>query len=214
MDYGGFRRLLFPNCSQVGAVNPWQLGHERKGSEISQLNSLKFVLTPLHATRTLVLSSRTSRQEARGRSGRRTAGTESGRESTRPTPGRPVSEAVRLVPASALLPLQRRGAFASESVIEAAPSPCHVRPRRQSRALPRPKVAEVARRRRSAQATKEFLKRLASKEDLEEIAWRLRSTMIKPNQSLGFVSAAQLEEVVSDAANVAPTASRKPQLNE
>jgi hypothetical protein len=57
-------------------------------------------------------------------------------------------------------------------------------------------------------------KRLASKEDMEEIAWRLRSTMTKPNQSLGFVSAAQLEEVVSQAANVAPTASGKPKLNE
>ena len=57
-------------------------------------------------------------------------------------------------------------------------------------------------------------KRLASKEDMEEIAWRLRSTMTKPNQSLGFVSAAQLEEVESEDAKVAPTASGKPRLNE
>jgi hypothetical protein len=57
-------------------------------------------------------------------------------------------------------------------------------------------------------------KRLASKEDMEEIAWRLRSTMTKPNQSLGFVSTAQLEEVVFEAAKVVPTASGKPKLNE
>ena len=38
-------------------------------------------------------------------------------------------------------------------------------------------------------------RRLASKEDMEEIAWRLRSTMTRPNQSLGFVSAAQLQEI-------------------
>jgi hypothetical protein len=35
-------------------------------------------------------------------------------------------------------------------------------------------------------------KRLASKEDMEEIAWRLRSTNGKPTMGLGFVSAAQL----------------------
>lgn len=57
-------------------------------------------------------------------------------------------------------------------------------------------------------------KRLASKEAMEEIAWRLRSTTTKPNQSLGFVSAAQLLEVESEAAKVAPTASEKPKLNE
>lgn len=57
-------------------------------------------------------------------------------------------------------------------------------------------------------------KRLASKEDMEEIAWRLRSTTTKPNQSLGFVSAAQLQEVESEAAKVASTPSDEPKLNE
>jgi hypothetical protein len=50
---------------------------------------------------------------------------------------------------------------------------------------------------------------------MEEIAWRLRSTTTKPSQSLGFVSATQLQEIeseesedteISPAANVpAPT---------
>ena len=57
-------------------------------------------------------------------------------------------------------------------------------------------------------------KRLASKEDMEEIAWRLRSTITKPNQSLGFVSAAQFQEIESEAVKVAPTTSDKPKLNE
>jgi hypothetical protein len=49
-------------------------------------------------------------------------------------------------------------------------------------------------------------KRLASKEDMEEIAWRLRSTTSKPNQSLGFVSAAQLQEMESKDDELAPAA--------
>ena len=57
-------------------------------------------------------------------------------------------------------------------------------------------------------------KRLASKEDMEEIAWRLRSTTTKPNQNLGFVSVAQLQEIEPEAAKVAPTASDKPKLKE
>jgi hypothetical protein len=57
-------------------------------------------------------------------------------------------------------------------------------------------------------------KRLASKRDMEEIAWTLRSTTTKPNQNLGFVSAAQLQEVESEAAKVTPAASDKPKLNE
>ena len=48
-------------------------------------------------------------------------------------------------------------------------------------------------------------RRLASKEDMEEIAWKLRSTTTKPNQSLGFVSAAQLQEIESEAAEIAST---------
>jgi len=57
-------------------------------------------------------------------------------------------------------------------------------------------------------------KRLASKKDMEEIAWTLRSTTTKPNQSLGFVSSTQLQEVESEAAKVASTASDKPKLSE
>jgi hypothetical protein len=57
-------------------------------------------------------------------------------------------------------------------------------------------------------------KRLASKEDMEEIAWRLRSTITKPNQSLGFVSAAQLQEVESEAAKATRATSDEPKLNE
>jgi hypothetical protein len=48
-------------------------------------------------------------------------------------------------------------------------------------------------------------RRLASKEDMEEIAWKLRSTTTKPNQGLGFVSAAQLQEIESEAAEIAST---------
>jgi hypothetical protein len=49
-------------------------------------------------------------------------------------------------------------------------------------------------------------KRLASKEDMEEIAWRLRSTTTKPNQGLGFVSGAQLQEIESEDSEIAPAA--------
>ena len=49
-------------------------------------------------------------------------------------------------------------------------------------------------------------RRLASKEDMEEIAWRLRSTTTKPNQSLGFVSATQLQEIESEDSGIAPAA--------
>ena len=49
-------------------------------------------------------------------------------------------------------------------------------------------------------------RRLASKEDMEEIAWRLRSMTTKPNQSLGFVSATQLQEIESEDSEIAPAA--------
>jgi hypothetical protein len=49
-------------------------------------------------------------------------------------------------------------------------------------------------------------KRLANKEDMEEIAWRLRSTTTKPNQGLGFVSEAQLQEMESKDDELAPVA--------
>jgi hypothetical protein len=48
-------------------------------------------------------------------------------------------------------------------------------------------------------------RRLASKEAMEEIAWKLRSTTTKPNQSLGFVGAAQLQEIEPEAAEIAFT---------
>jgi hypothetical protein len=57
-------------------------------------------------------------------------------------------------------------------------------------------------------------KRLASKEDMEEIAWRLRSTMTKPKQSLGFVGAAQLQEIESEDPENAPAASDETKLQE
>jgi hypothetical protein len=57
-------------------------------------------------------------------------------------------------------------------------------------------------------------KRLASKRDMEEIAWPLRSTTTKPNQNLGFVSTAPFQEIESEAAEVAPTTSDNPKLNE
>jgi hypothetical protein len=41
-------------------------------------------------------------------------------------------------------------------------------------------------------------KRLASKEDMEEIAWRLRSTNGKPTRNVGFVSGANLGERESE----------------
>jgi len=50
-------------------------------------------------------------------------------------------------------------------------------------------------------------KRLASKEAMEEIAWTLRSTTTKPNQNLGFVNAAQFQEVESEAAKMVPKTS-------
>lgn len=57
-------------------------------------------------------------------------------------------------------------------------------------------------------------RRLASKEDMEEIAWRLRSTTTKPSQSLGFVSAAQLQEIESEDTEIAPAASDEPKQQE
>jgi len=55
-------------------------------------------------------------------------------------------------------------------------------------------------------------KRLASKTEMEEIAWFL--TTRKPGRSVGFVSAAQFREMESEAAKVAPTASDEQKLNE
>lgn len=55
-------------------------------------------------------------------------------------------------------------------------------------------------------------KRLASKEDMEEIAWKLRSTTTKPSQNLGFVSPAQLQEVESEDSLTGPSASKEANL--
>ena len=49
-------------------------------------------------------------------------------------------------------------------------------------------------------------RRLASKADMEEIAWHLKSTSTKPSQRLGFVSAAQLQEMESEEEEIAPAA--------
>ena len=55
-------------------------------------------------------------------------------------------------------------------------------------------------------------KRLASKTEMEEIAWFL--TTRKPGRSVGFVSAAKFREMESEAAKVTSTASDEPKLNE
>jgi hypothetical protein len=57
-------------------------------------------------------------------------------------------------------------------------------------------------------------RRLASKEDMEDIAWKLRSTTTKPSRSLGFVSAVQLQESESNDEEAAPAAFEEPKLNE
>jgi hypothetical protein len=55
-------------------------------------------------------------------------------------------------------------------------------------------------------------KRLASKEDMQEIAWNLRSTITRPIRSLGFVNAeiARHEDGDQDV----PPASGEPKLQE
>jgi hypothetical protein len=55
-------------------------------------------------------------------------------------------------------------------------------------------------------------KRLASKEDMEEIAWKLRSTTTKPSQNLGFVSPAQLQEIESEDSVTSESASKETNL--
>lgn len=55
-------------------------------------------------------------------------------------------------------------------------------------------------------------KRLASKEDMEEIAWKLRSTTTKPSQNLGFVSPAQLQEIESEDSVTSRSASKEANL--
>jgi hypothetical protein len=49
-------------------------------------------------------------------------------------------------------------------------------------------------------------KRLASKEDMEEIAWRLRSTNGKPTRNVGFVGGSDLGERESEDPEILPAA--------
>jgi hypothetical protein len=49
-------------------------------------------------------------------------------------------------------------------------------------------------------------RRLASKEDMEEIAWRLWSTNGKPTRNVGFVSGSDLEERESQDPEILPAA--------
>jgi hypothetical protein len=57
-------------------------------------------------------------------------------------------------------------------------------------------------------------KRLASKEDMEEIAWRLRSTTGKPARNVGFASGANLVELESKDPEILPAVSNEPKLKE
>lgn len=57
-------------------------------------------------------------------------------------------------------------------------------------------------------------RRLASKEDMEEIAWHLRSTTTKPNHNVGFVSGARPREIENEVPELLPAVSAKPKLNE
>jgi len=50
-------------------------------------------------------------------------------------------------------------------------------------------------------------RRLASKEDMEEIAWRLRSTTGKPTRNVGFVSGSDLRELKSEDPEIVPAVS-------
>lgn len=47
-------------------------------------------------------------------------------------------------------------------------------------------------------------KRLATKEDMVEIAWHLRSTTSKPNRDMGFAGGSEAEEMESKIAQVTP----------
>ena len=49
-------------------------------------------------------------------------------------------------------------------------------------------------------------RRLTSKEDMEEIAWYLRSTNGKPTRNVGFASGAHLRELESEDPETLPTA--------
>lgn len=57
-------------------------------------------------------------------------------------------------------------------------------------------------------------RRLASKEDMEEIAWRLRSTSGKPTRNVGFVGGADPQELGSQDTEILPAVSAEPKLGE
>ena len=56
-------------------------------------------------------------------------------------------------------------------------------------------------------------RRLASKEDMEEIAWHLRSTTGKPTRNVGFVNGV-FREPESEDLHILPAVSREPKLKE
>jgi len=57
-------------------------------------------------------------------------------------------------------------------------------------------------------------RRLASKEDMEEIAWHLRSTTGKPTRNVGFVNGAAFREPESEDLYILPAVSDEPKLKE
>jgi len=57
-------------------------------------------------------------------------------------------------------------------------------------------------------------RRLASKEDMEEIAWHMRSTPGKPMRNVGFISSANLRELGNGDPEILPLVSSKPKLKE
>ena len=54
-------------------------------------------------------------------------------------------------------------------------------------------------------------RRVASKEDMEEIAWRLRT--LNPTRQIGFVSAAQFRQIQEDAAESADASADRDNLS-
>jgi hypothetical protein len=57
-------------------------------------------------------------------------------------------------------------------------------------------------------------RRLASKEDMEEIAWHLRSTTGKPTPNVGFVNGVAFRTLESEDLHILPAVSDEPKLKE
>lgn len=57
-------------------------------------------------------------------------------------------------------------------------------------------------------------RRLASKEDMEEIAWRLRSTNGKPSRNVGFAGGLVSRELENENVEILPPAPDEPKLEE